>query len=76
MARPKTSHPRKRLNLDIPAKTYDKVVALRDRTEAESLTEIVRRSTSLLEFAVDAKERGARFIIRNFDGTEREIVIA
>lgn len=47
---------------------------LRDETEADSLTEVIRRSLAVYEFLWKEKSKGAEVVIRT-DDTEKELVL-
>jgi hypothetical protein len=50
--------------------------ALRVMSEADSISEVVRRAVAVYFVLVAAvRERGDRFILRSGDGTEREILL-
>ncbi|MDC3956883.1 hypothetical protein KEG38_23690 [Polyangium jinanense] len=45
-------------------------------SEADTITEVVRRAVALYDALFSAvKERGERIILRGADGTERELLI-
>jgi hypothetical protein len=48
---------------------------LRDKTGADSLTEVVRRAVTVYDVLVSAWQNGSTVTIRNKDGTEREIIL-
>ncbi len=49
---------------------------LRELSEADSITEVIRRALTLYDVLVaTTREEGAKVILRRPDGTEREIVI-
>lgn len=70
MKRPKSV----RLNLEISPEVRDRIEALRHRTEAESLTEVIRRSLAVYETLVKLSNRH-RIVIRPPSGEERELVL-
>lgn len=45
-------------------------------SEADSITEVVRRALAVYDVLLTAvRERGERLILRSSDGTEREVII-
>ena len=74
MPRPKKSGPTTRLNLEMNVAVRERMERLRDVTDAESLTEVIRRSLAIYEVLWDAKHDGGRVMIRSNDG-EREVII-
>jgi len=52
---------------------------LRDLTEADSLTEVIRRSLAVYDFLWEERSKGGRILVRTVDGTgdteERELVL-
>ena len=47
----------KRLSVNLPLKSYEKLVAVADHTH-HTLSEVVRQGLSLIELAVQEKQRG------------------
>jgi hypothetical protein len=64
-----------RLNLEVSPSTKILLDALKTRTEAVSIIEVIRRSLRAYAWLLDAQDRGALVIVREPDGTEREIVL-
>jgi uncharacterized secreted protein with C-terminal beta-propeller domain len=75
MTRPKHTEEKVRLNLDLPKSIRERIERVRTMIEADSLTEVVRRSISLFEALIEFKSEGARIIIRNKNGSEIEIYL-
>jgi hypothetical protein len=76
MPRPKAPTKKVRLNLELPEATMRAIHDLRDRLEAESVTETLRRAVDTYRTILSLTERpGARLFVREVDGTEREIVL-
>ncbi|MCP5114485.1 MAG: ribbon-helix-helix protein, CopG family [bacterium] len=75
MARLKRSQDVQRLNLTTTKQVREKMEILRDKTNADSLAEVIRRSLALYEYILEEKERGARMFARTDDGEERELII-
>lgn len=66
---------RARLNLKMSEAVRLQMESLQQRTGADSLTEVIRRSLAYHDLIQSAKESGASVLIRYPDGTEKEIVI-
>jgi hypothetical protein len=54
--------------------TRERIERLRDATEADSLTEVIRRALAAYEVLVQARAAGAKLVIRE-GRNEREIVL-
>lgn len=73
MPRSKSTHLKKRLNLDLPEESFttlNKVMAL---SFAESYTEVIRRSIALYQYLWETKKEGPSIVVREKDGKEKEI---
>jgi len=66
--------PTTRLTLDLAEPVRQLMESLRDRTQAETLVEVVRRALAVYSFVSDEKAKGSKVIIRDKDG-ERELVL-
>lgn len=64
-----------RLNLEMRETVRQRLEQLRERTDADSMTEVIRRAIDVYDFLMTAKENGQRVVIRDDMGIEREIVI-
>jgi hypothetical protein len=65
---------RARLNLELPEQLRARLEPLRALSEADSLTEVVRRAIALYDVLLMAvRDRGVMIILRSHDGTEREL---
>jgi hypothetical protein len=58
-----------RLNLEVPESVRTRLEELRVLTEAQSMTEVIRRALAVYEFLVQEKSAGHRLIVDR--GTER-----
>jgi hypothetical protein len=74
MARPARSEPTKRLNLEMAETVRLRLENLREHTEADSLTEVVRRALLVYEFLWAEKLKGSNVVIRNSTG-DKELII-
>jgi hypothetical protein len=72
----KDYEPRWRIHLELPEPFRGKVTQLRSLTEADTVTEVVRRALELYDVLMTAtKERKMRLILRDENGTEHEILL-
>jgi len=62
----------RRLTLDLTDATRNRLILLREKTDAPSLTEVVRKAIAVYAAIT---EEGVKVVKRNPDGTERELVI-
>jgi len=58
-----------RITVDLSEKAYDRLGRIQSKIEAESKSEVLRKSLQLLEFIVNGIENGDRFEVRRRDGT-------
>jgi len=65
-----------RLNLELPIQVRERLEEIRVLSEAESVTEVIRRALSIYDLLLNmtVKEHG-KVIIRSIDGTERELLL-
>ncbi|MCX6714194.1 MAG: ribbon-helix-helix protein, CopG family [Candidatus Uhrbacteria bacterium] len=56
MPRPKRTKERRRLNLDLTEQTRERLDRLRIQTEADSLTEVIRRALTVYEALLERSE--------------------
>ena len=75
--RPAPSRPEKRrLSLNISDAVNDRLESLRDRTDADSLTEVIRRSLAVYDYLwTEAEENDAELVLRFADGSEKYLVL-
>lgn len=74
----KTSAPagRTRINLEVPDRVRERIEHLRELTEADGITDVIRRALAVYDAVLTAsREEGRKVIIRDKDGTERELLI-
>ncbi|UQA63222.1 sigma factor [Polyangium aurulentum] len=68
--------PKVRLNLELPERLRGRLEQLRVMSEADTMTEVVRRAVALYDALMSAIQgRGEKVILRGTDGTERELII-
>jgi hypothetical protein len=72
MVRPPNSDQRSRLHLELPGRLRARLDELRRLTEADSVTEVVRRAVAIYDVLVTRREL---VFLRSADGTEREVLI-
>lgn len=70
---PKT-HPTRRLSLEMSEVVRQNLEDLRDRTQADSMTEVIRRALAVYELLWDEKTKGAKLVLRAPDG-EKEVIL-
>ena len=66
---------KKRLNLDIPQPTYDRIKQLEVLIEASSTSEVIRRSLTLYDYLVRSQKEGFQILLRDGD-TEKEVIVS
>lgn len=52
-----------------------KLEALRDLTQANSLTEVVQRALAVYDFLHAEKAKGNALVVKDADGGEKEVVL-
>jgi hypothetical protein len=65
-----------RLTLEMPVAARELMLALQERTDAASMTEVIRHALAVYEVVVDAKLKGGAFLVKFPDGVEQRIVLA
>lgn len=76
MPRPARNEAKVRLNLELPERVRERLERVRVMSEADSLTEVIRRALSVYDaLLTSALEEGSKVVLRNADGTERELLI-
>jgi len=66
--------PKKRLNLEMDERVHQKLVNLRDLTEADTMVEVIRRALAVYEFLWAKKREGRQLIVRG-NGDEIELYL-
>jgi hypothetical protein len=59
----------------MPEATKESLERLREVTQAESMTEVIRRALAVYDFLWHCKESGETPIVRSKDGKERELIL-
>ena len=58
----------KRIQSDLPAKSFERLNALKEKTEAGSYGEVIRNALSLYEMIVEEVEDGKEFYTKDASG--------
>ncbi len=74
MPRTAKRFPTRRLSLEISEDARKNLEALRDKTQADSLTEVIRRALAVYDFLWSQKQKGAKLVVNGPDG-EKELVL-
>jgi hypothetical protein len=49
--------------------------SLREKTDADSLSEVIRRALAVYEFLWSEREKGTRLVARDADNKDRDLVL-
>jgi len=66
---------RVRLNLEFPAQIYEQMQTVQQRSNAASLTEVLRRSLALYDMLTEHVRRGGGIVLVDRDGKEEKLWI-
>ena len=66
---------KKRLNLSLTAKSYDRLIALKVNSESDTISETVRHALAIYELLVNAKNSGDRVLLQGPQG-DREVILS
>lgn len=69
MPRPRASADRKLLQIKLPTRSFERLEAMRERTQAPSLGDVVLRALRLYDACLDEMGTGATVWIEKDDGT-------
>lgn len=75
MPRIKRKEPRVRLNLELTENVVDRLERLRELSEADSRTEVIRRALSVYDLLLEQSNQGATLILRYEDQSEKEVLL-
>ena len=64
---------RVRLSLDITPRVREQLSHLEKKTEAGSITEVVRRALALYDLVVEHQREGGKLIFKHTDGEEESL---
>lgn len=76
MGRTATKHARVRLSLEVAESVKDRIDSLIERSDAESMSEVIRRALAVYDKLVDNQSRGGVTILRGKDGREQEVLLS
>lgn len=62
-----------RINLELPAKLRERIEHVKELSEAESVSEVLRWSLAVYEFLWMEKSRSSEIVIRKKNGREAEL---
>lgn len=66
----------RRLSLNISKSVSDKLEALVEKTDADSLTEVIRRSVAVYDHVINETSKNkAELILRTADGEEKTVLL-
>ncbi len=68
MPRPKQEQEKRKLTLELSLPVRERLTQLQQRSEADSLTEVIRRSLAIYDLLLAAREEGAEIVIRSASG--------
>ncbi len=71
---PETPKKKVRLNLEIPERTKARLEAVRELSESETITEVIRRALVVYETLLLQQAQGNKILIRNNTG-DRELFL-
>ena len=66
---------KERLHLIMPPETREKIDDIQERIRATTMSEVIRRSLSLLDILTREQAKGSSIYVRGKDGREKEILI-
>lgn len=75
MARPARSSPKVRLNVEISEEMRKLLSDLQLRVQADSLSEVIRRSLKVYDFYTKEQEQGTKFYLKKQGEDPRELTI-
>lgn len=61
--------------MEMPVKSMERLIALKEKTESASYSEVVRNSLRLYESIIAQYESGSTLLIRSSDGVVKEYEI-
>lgn len=64
-----------RLNLELDSPTKERLDRLQTITEADSMTQVIRKALRIYEAVFNHNQRGGKVVFRAEDGTEETIVL-
>ncbi len=64
-----------RINLEVSPLVRERIERLKEKTEAESLTEVIRRALAVYETLLSISEDGRTVIVRGPGGDEADLIL-
>ena len=64
-----------RLNLELSEEVRQRLESLREKTDADSLAEVVRKALVVYDFLWSEREKGTKLLVRGADNKDRELVL-
>jgi hypothetical protein len=64
-----------RLNLEMSEEVRQRLESLREKTDADSLSEVIRRALAVYDFLWSEREKGTRLMARDADNKDRDLVL-
>lgn len=61
--------------MDLPESLRHRLENLQEQTDADSLSEVMRRALAVYDFLWQEKSKGSATIVKDEDGKERELVL-
>jgi hypothetical protein len=62
----------KRVQLELPEKSMDRLLSLKEKTEAASYAEVIKNALRLYENMINQHENGNRFFLKDSNGSITE----
>lgn len=76
MPRPASTEPKVRLNLELPERVRERLERVREMSEADSLTEVIRRALTVYDTLLTTTvEDGGKILIQTPDGETKELFL-
>lgn len=64
---------RTRLSLDVTPAVRERLRSLEERTEAGSITEVIRRALSLYDLVIEHQDEGGKIVFEHSDGARENL---
>ena len=74
MPRPKSSKEKKRLSLETSLKLRETMESLLDRTDSDSITEVIKRAIYFYDWHIGQCEKGAQFYVKSRGQKKRHLL--
>lgn len=63
----------KRVQLELPQKSADRLESLKNQTDAASYAEVIRNAMMAYSWMIKTYEDGGRLLVKDADGSTREV---